>query len=166
MLDFIQHAKHDLRSTSFGNIGNWWSRYESKRYLSETYRKISTDKITVKRLFIFEEPNGFDDEMREIMLDQQNNGIIVKTIDKRTYRELLLRYDSRTPNRVEDIVIIDLDFISVSEIDLESGDDVTRFVSLALDEASSSEIYKRVQIFDSIFKAGSDFTFGQINGVG
>jgi hypothetical protein len=104
--------------------------------------------------------------MREIMLDQQNNGIIVKTIDKRTYRELLLRYDSRTSNRVEDIVIIDLDFISVSEIDLESGDDVTRYVSLALDEASSAEIYKRVQIFDSIFKAGSDFTFGQINGVG
>lgn len=151
MLDFVQSTSQEIRATSFGNVSNWWSKYESKRYSSETCRKIHYDKIIVKRLFISETDGGFDDEMKKIILQQKYEGIIVKTINKRKYRDLLLKYDSRTDNKIEDFVIIDDDLLSVSEVDAESGDDIVRYISLAIDENSKKIIAQRIKIFDNIF---------------
>jgi hypothetical protein len=160
MLDFVQYAQSDIRSTSYGNISSWWDRYESRRYLSETYRKITNEKVSVKRLFIADSTHGFDDEMNDIILSQKKNGINVKVIGKQVYRDLLLKFDSRTTSKITDIVIIDSDFISVSEIDPDSGDDVIRYISLALDESSKERIQKHLLVFDSIFALAEELPIG------
>jgi hypothetical protein len=76
------------------------------------------------------------------------------------YRDLLLKFDSRTTSKITDIVIIDSDFISVSEIDPDSGDDVIRYISLALDESSKERIQKHLLVFDSIFALAEELPIG------